>query len=156
MKRSDYHNPTIGVRCLYNRAEGLYAAVVSKEEGTTTIYPPHFFKRYRERIVKDFSASNEDIINRYFSGTWGFAFTILRKDIQSLYRSSENEMQDGAERFVCAMTDGYCFGERYGKIYLMKTIVSEEMLFESQKEVLSNLRKDFVKENKEMYGNINF
>lgn len=93
MKRSDYHNPTIGVRCLYNRAEGLYAAVVSKEEGTTTIYPPHFFKRYRERIVKDFSASNEDIINRYFSGTWGFAFTILRKDIQSLYRSSENEMQ---------------------------------------------------------------
>lgn len=64
-------------------------------------------------------------------------------------------MQGGGERFVCAMTDGYCFGERYGKIHLMKTIISEEMLFESQKEVLSNLRKDFVKVNAAMYGNKN-
>ncbi len=155
MKRSDYHNPTIGVRCLYNRAEGLYAAVISMENGTTTIFPPHFFKRYRERIVKDFSASSDDIIKRYFSGIWGFTFTVLNNDIRSLYHGFEDEMQGGGERFVCAMTDGYCFGERYGKIHLMKTIISEEMLFESQKEVLGNLRKDFVKVNAAMYGNKN-
>jgi hypothetical protein len=153
MKRSDKRDPILGVRCLYNRPEGVYAAVLSLEDKTTTIYPPHFFKRYRERIEKNFLASNVDMIKHYFTSGWGFMFVVLSRDTECVYRRFENEIKNDALRFVCAIAVGYCFGEQQGNnIYIMKTIISEDMLFESQKEAFSNLRKDFIEANKEWYG----
>ncbi|MFA6275250.1 MAG: hypothetical protein WC622_00765 [Pedobacter sp.] len=153
IKRSGRKNPSVAVYGLYNRPEGIYAATLSLEEHRTTIYPPHFFKRYRERIENDFVSSNKDIIKRYFATDWGYAFSIINKEIEAVYHSFENKSTDDKVGFVCVTSAGYCFGEAHGdNIFIMKTIVSEDMLFDSQKEVFSNLRKDFIKVSKELYG----
>jgi len=52
-KRGDWEKPLIGICGIYNRPEGNYLAALALEKNMTTIYPPHFFKRYRERIAKD-------------------------------------------------------------------------------------------------------
>jgi hypothetical protein len=154
VKRSDQRNPIFGVRCVYNRPEGAYAAVLSLDDKTISIYPPHFFKRYRERVVKDFSASNNDIIHLYFTFGWGFMCGVLNWDMAAICRKFNKGINNNSDVFVCANAVGYCFGERQGKIYIMKTIVSEDMIFESQKAVFNNLRKDFIEANKDWYGNI--
>jgi hypothetical protein len=152
IKRSARDNPLIGVYALYTRPEGVYAIALGLESGRTSIYPPHFFKRYRERIAKDFLASNSDIIKRFFATHWGFAFVVLSEDMEAVYHSFENKIKEDLVSFVCATSAGYCFGELKDNTYIVKTIVSEDMLFESQKEVFSNLRKEFIEKNKELYG----
>ncbi|QNN42386.1 hypothetical protein [Pedobacter roseus] len=152
MKRSGKKNPLVGVYGLYTRAEGVYAVALAIEEEFITIFSPHFFKRYRERIAKDFLASAGDLIKRYFATHRGFSYAVLSEDMKAVYRSLENKIDDGSDCFVCVTTAGYCFGERQGNIYIMKTIVSEDMLFENQKETFSDLREKFIRTNKELYG----
>lgn len=152
MKRSGRKDPMVAVYGLYNRPEGIYAATLSLKEDRTTIYPPHFFKRYRERIENDLVSSNKDIIKRYFATDWGYAFAIVNEEMKEVYHSFENKSMDDKVGFVCVNSAGYCFGEAQGDIFIMKTIVSENMLFDSQKEIFSDLRKDFIRLNEEIYG----
>jgi hypothetical protein len=42
---------------------------------------------------------------------------------------------------VAALTNGYCFGEHLGTVTVLKTIISEEMLFEKQKKIFKSLQK---------------
>lgn len=151
LKRGNMNNPLISVCGIYTRAEGIYVAQMATGNNAITIYPPHFFKRYRERISKDFLISCSDMIKHYFTMHKGFMYTILTKEMKAVYRSLE-KIEDDSDCFVCVTTDGYCFGERQGNIFIMKTIISDDMLFESQKEAFGNLRDDFIKKHKELYG----
>ena len=53
LKRSDWEKPIVSIFGIYSRSEGNYAVSINIDIKTITIYPPHFFKRYRERIIKD-------------------------------------------------------------------------------------------------------
>ena len=53
LKRSSWKKPILSVSCVYSRPEGKYAVALTLDMRLITIYPPHFFKRYRERIVKE-------------------------------------------------------------------------------------------------------
>jgi hypothetical protein len=151
LKRGDKDNPLVSIYGLYNRSEGVYAVSLRSEGGRTFLYPPHFFRRYRERIVKDFSTSNRDLIRSYISTNTGIVFATVNQGMETVYVSFEHKITAGSVGFVCATAAGYCFGEKHGDIFIMKTIVSEDMLFESQKEVFSSLRKDFIEVYKEFY-----
>lgn len=154
LKRSDSKKPIMNIYSIYYRPEGNYAASLSVDMNIVSIYPPHFFKRYRERIVKDDSFSNEDIIRLYFKNDWGFMGAVVNKDFESVYYCFEDDNINDKISFVAATSQGYCFGEKQGNVTIIKTIISEDMLFENQKLIFSKLKDDFNKANKDRYGAI--
>jgi hypothetical protein len=84
--------------------------------GIISIYPPHFFKRYRERILKDESISNEDFIRHYFRNDWGFMGAVVNENYESVYHCFEDDNKDEKVSFVAATSQGYCFAERQGNV----------------------------------------
>ncbi|WP_298939158.1 hypothetical protein [uncultured Dysgonomonas sp.] len=152
MKRSDWKKPILSIYGIYSRPEGKYAVVPTVEMNIISIHPPHFFKRYRERIVKDASISNEDIIRQYFKKDWGFMGVVVNEEFESVYHCFESNQENDKISFVAATSQGYCFGEKQGNINIIKTIISEDMLFENQKKVFNALKEEFNAFNKERYG----
>lgn len=150
-KRSSWKKPIMSIYGIYSRSEGIYAAAPTVDKNLLTIYPPHFFKRYRERFIKDESISNKDIIRHYFKNDWGFMGTVITKNYESVYHSFENDNGNNKVSFVAATSQGYCFGEKQGNVNLIKTIISEDMLFENQKAVFKELKKAFNEANKARY-----
>lgn len=151
-KRGDWEKPLIGICGIYNRPEGNYLAALALEMNMTTIYPPHFFKRYRERIVKDMKSSNEDMIKLYLHrNAWGIVAAPSDAKYQGLYNIFEAEMKDTNLSFVCVNSEGFCFGEKQGNINVIKTIISEDMLIGDQKLVFAKLKQEFKLSNKSMF-----
>ena len=142
-KRSERRKPILGFYGIYSRPEGRYAIALTIESNIITIYPPHFFKRYRERIIKDDLISNEEIIDTYFKSSWGFTAAVVNDQYESIYHSFESSDKDDKVSFVAATSQGYCFGEKQGSVNIIKTIISEEMLFDNQKQIFSNLKSYF-------------
>jgi hypothetical protein len=152
LKRSDWANPIMHFQGIYTRPEGKYAVAPSIDLNISTIYPPHFFKRYRERIVKDNIHSNDEIIKLHFTNNWGLTGAKVNKDYENVYNSFEDDNKNERIDIVAATSQGYCFGEKQGNINIIKTIISEDMLFEDQKFVFHELRKIFNEMNRERYG----
>lgn len=151
-KRGDFNKPIINIYGIFLRPEGKYAVSVSLENKISTLFPPHFFKRYRERILKDESISNDDIIKHYFRNNWGYLGAVVNEKFERIYhRFEENDIEDKIS-FVAATSQGYCFGSRQGNVNIVKTIISEDMLFEYQKDTFQSLKAVFNEANKESYG----
>jgi hypothetical protein len=148
IKRGDWEKPILGIYGIYSRREGKYAAALTVDMNIVSIYPPHFFKRYQERILKDESLSHEDIIRQYFQNDWGFMGAVVNADFESIYHSFEKDNKNDKISFVAATAQGYCFGERQGNVNIIKTIVSDDMLFENQKFIFYELKKVFKMANK--------
>ena len=154
IKRSNWKKPILSIYSIYTRPEGNYAVPLTLDMNIASIYPPHFFKRYRERIVKDESISNEDIIRLYFKNDWGFVGAVVNEDFESVYHCFEADDKDEKVSFVATTSQGYCFGEKQGNVNIIKTIISEEMLFDNQKPLFDSMKRAFNEYNKERYGGI--
>jgi hypothetical protein len=152
LKRSSHKSPIISIYGVYIRPEGKYAAALSVDMNVVSIYPPHFFKRYRERILKDDIISNDDLIKRYFDNDWGFVCVVADKNFETVYHCFETDDKADKVDFVAVSSQGYCFGEKQGNVNIVKTIISEEMLFPNQKPLFADMRKAFANFNKERYG----
>lgn len=144
LKRSQWDNPILGFYGIYSRPDGKYAAALALEENKSIIYPPHFFKRYRERLVKDDKMSNDEIIRLFFKKHWGIVQAVVDENFKAVYQCFESNDKDERLSFISASTEGYCFGEKQGKVNVIKTIVSEEMLFEDQKPLFNELRTELM------------
>lgn len=150
-KRSDWDTPIISVYGVYNRWLGKYAFSLSIDLNILSIYPPHFFSRYRERIMKNDILSNDQIIRHYFKHDWGFMGVKVDEKFKEVYHDFEND-SDEAVSFVAATSLGYCFGEKQENVNVIKTLISEDMLFEHQKQVFKDLRNAFNEANKSRYA----
>lgn len=151
-KRSNWKKPILSIYSIYTRREGKYAVPLTLDMNIASIYPPHFFKRYRERIVKDESISNEELIRLYFKKDWGFVGAVVNEHFESVYHCFENDDKNDKVSFVAATSQGYCFGEKQGNVNIIKTIISEDILFDNQKPLFSNLKNAFDEQIKERYG----
>lgn len=80
-KRSSWQNPILSIYGIYSRSESNYAVIPAIDNNIISIYSPHFFKRYRERLVKDDSISDEGIIRQYFKSDWGFMGAVVNEDL---------------------------------------------------------------------------
>ncbi len=145
-KRSDWRAPFITLFSIYTRPEGKYAVSVNNDFKGLRIYPPHFFMRYRERILKDSLISNEDLIKAYFKDDWGYMGAFVNNDIEQVYKYHDNDDEVGGLNFVGATNAGYVFGVKQGYVDIVKTIISDEMLFENQKPHFRDLRNRFDSE----------
>ena len=150
LKRGNWDKPYCHYYCIYARPEGLYCAVVGMKEEYVYIYPPHFFARYRERIIKSEDISPEDLIHLFMSRFWGnFSHVITPEDIEDISQWDQLS-EEGAIDFVGTCPDGVIFGQRTKNVVMNKTIISESMLFPNQVEFYERIFLDnygFLKEN---------
>lgn len=152
LKRSHLHIPFVTAYTVYSRPEGRYAILPEIKNNRTMVYPPHFFKRYRERILKDESLSNEAVIQEFFKNHWGSLGTLVNKDFEAIYNIFEKDNEGNKLSFVGIHTQGYFFGEKQSKVDIIKTIVPEDMLFENQLSTFARLKADYIQQNIEAYG----
>jgi len=140
-KRGQHDNPNISMYCIYERKEGKYAAVYQPMTHKITIYAPHFFRRYQERILKDYNLPMLEIIKEYFRNCWGLTCVEIDENLETTYQCFEGHYNDEVIDFVSVTAGGYCFGEKHGNVSIIKTIISEEMLSEKQKTFFYDLKK---------------
>ena len=153
LKRGHLYTPFITAYTVYSRPEGRYAVVPGLTDKRATVYPPHFFKRYRERILKDELLSNEAVIHEYFKNEWGRLGTLVNKDFETLFRVFERDIESSNKiSFVGINAQGYFFGEKQGTVDIIQTIVPEDLLFENQLATFARLKADFIQQNKDAYG----
>ena len=145
-KRGEWKTPHCIVAGIYERPEGKYAVTSTNAGRTYIIFPPHFFVRYRERILKDDSIYGDELIKRFFMVNDRFAKEPLTEEHTKAFRKYESE-DCSVQAARCA--EGNIFLEiQSASVILMKTIISDEMLFEDQKEAFGNMAEflDVVKD----------
>ncbi|WP_128353309.1 hypothetical protein [Pedobacter chitinilyticus] len=141
-KRGDAKLPFFNIYGIYDRPEGTYAAGLIIDDATILIYPPHFFKRYRERIVKDDKLSNKQLIHLYFTKSWMLYKVFDDGEQEELCEEFKFTMHEETS-FVGVVEQGYCFGSTFGSIVVVKTIISEENIFDHKRELLHELREKY-------------
>lgn len=141
-KRGHWDRPLFCMFGIFDRPEGKYAFSVT-DAGEVIFFPPHFFKRYRDRILKE-DLHGEDLIKAFFSRNVHFYFSPLSAEFASKYREY---ISDDKESFAGSCTDGNLFLEKPSPYYaIVKTIVSDEMLGDTQTQAFSVLaeNRDFL------------
>lgn len=138
-KRGGFKKPYISVYALYLREEGYYAAALVK--GIMIVYPPHFFQRYRERILHNEKLPSTETIHTFFKEDWGFEGCVLEdKGFNAAYHCFEKDSPDDKISCAAANSQGYCFIEKQGDVFIVKTIISEDMLYDDQKDLFHRLK----------------
>ncbi len=65
-KRSDWKAPHCNVVGVFEGEGGKYAVVSANMKQAVIIFTPHFFARYRERILGGEDIHGDDLIKRFF------------------------------------------------------------------------------------------
>lgn len=137
-KRSMHDKPIYSISAIYQKTEGYYEAALTLTN-SMVIYPPHFFNRYRERILKSNTSILETIEN-HIKRNWGNEIAVVNEEYKSVLYAFEKEDKNENIDIISASTDGYSFGTKKNNIIIIKTIISEEMLHEDQKEIFKELK----------------
>ena len=118
-----------------------------------SLFCPHFFQRYRERVWNDSAMSYNDLLCRYFSRNQSAIPLRLTEDIQRNYK------QYGEYSYSFQQVDGVCFVEHGMEgdeltigtpedntlgITLYYTIVTNAMMTEIQKKAVNRGGKEYV------------
>lgn len=98
--------------------KGINAFMISNQH-KIYLYPPHFWKRFRERFLMDERITTIDSIKRFFKFNGNVSLNLL-----------DNNMFEGT------VSEGVIFGEIVDGVHIVKTFVSKEMLFDSQKNTM--------------------
>ena len=139
IKRGEWNDPVIDYYCVYDRHEGLYCAVLNPKGGNTFVFPPHFFSRYRERVLGGSDMSGPDLIKFFVNRIWRWTFILLSDDRKKGVATMDEVLSQEKIDFMSYHPDGIMFGERTDNIYLFKTIVTFDMLYRDQEEIMSDL-----------------
>ena len=144
LSKRNADNPIVTLYCIFDLSEGKYAASVSYE-GIMHLYPPHFFRRYRERIVKSDEFSTLELIKHFFAhNEGGCMITQINVEYESIPMKYD-EFIHGEHINVAGVNDyGYIFGEINGKMQIMKTIISKDMIYDNQRDLFRNLDQQYA------------
>lgn len=151
LKRGKYDDPNIAFYCVYERPEGKYAARWAMPN-RVYIFPPHFFDRYQERILKDDSLLRNEVIKRFVTNNHASCFLEINDEVEAVFKCFEGHYSDETIDIVSATSEGYSFGEVRGDVIVMKTIISDEMLSERQRQLFPALRERMVQATNMLYG----
>lgn len=98
-----------------------------------SIYTSHFFKRYKERILKDESITIKEVIGKYFTRLTNINLLNINDNIINDYKGKYGEFS-----FAALTNDGLCLGER--GVYRSKSLCAKGFA----EEVAVNIFKTFV------------
>lgn len=141
-KRSRHDNPDLSIFCIYERKEGKYMVAYSCFDKKITIFSPHFFQRYRERILKDESLPMLDVIDTYVRNNKALMSFVINPKLVAAYQCFEKNYSDEQINLVASTAGGFCFSEEHGDVIIVKTIISKEMLTKAQKPFFLELEKE--------------
>ena len=115
-KKSGLKNPILSVYTSLEKEEGTYILRYDWVKNNVAIYTPHFFRRYRERFLKDEALSSGEVRDKF----------LLRN--QNVTSSSIEEGED-----IGTCKDGYIYIRRKDKhTNICVTFVSPDLLTEEQ------------------------
>ena len=138
-KRSQWDSPLLGMYSTFFYKGGLHSISVDGPKGTAHIHTPHFWDRYRERVVKDQEMSTEDLIKRYMLNNRDMESFINTRQFTDSYMKYENEE---VTQMAARIQEGNCFMDKIETgLYLIKTIISDDMLGDKQLEAFSLLEE---------------
>ena len=80
IKRGEWNDPVIDYYCVFDRPEGLFCAFLDPKGGNSFVFPPHFFSRYRERVLGGSGMSGPDLIKFFVNRIWTWSFMLLSDD----------------------------------------------------------------------------
>ena len=140
-KRSDWKAPHCNVVGVFEGEGGKYAVVSANMKQAVIIFTPHFFARYRERILGGEDIHGDDLIKRFFKRNQRFVKAEMDERFARAYRKYEN---DESVSYAARVNEGNVFLKIYsGYIVLCKTILSDEMLKNDQVEAFGELKSQY-------------
>jgi hypothetical protein len=135
--KKDAFMPFVTIVGYYHRPEGIYAAMifpVAGEKFNMLIYPPHFFKRYKERYIKE-DLNSLEVIKTFFRNNPTYMLQAVEK-----------------ENFRGSCIQGFVFGKFLNPtISIVKTFISCDMLKGEQtslNDILLNELNDYSESTK--------
>ena len=136
-KKSDWDRPGLCIYSTFHHKDGLNAISINGTEGVAFIHNSHFFQRYKERIVEDEELGENDIIRRFMLNNQDLSWHKNTEDYSLAYKKYEKEE---IPQLAARVEEGNCFIEKLGEnLFLMKTIISDEMLKNNQRAAFSEL-----------------
>lgn len=150
-RRSDWKHPAVTVYTIYSRPEGLHCVLLQPDGRQSIVFPPHFFARYRERVVGNENLRSEDLIHHFVSRTCAISFLLMPTQLQDSLVRRGIFPSDEEVKFMAFCADGILFGKRMGPVVLVKTIITPSMLFDDQMEIYLSIRDRYVKTLYESY-----
>lgn len=140
-KRSDWKAPHCNVVGVFEGEGGKYAVVSANMKQAVIIFTPHFFARYRERILGGEDIHGDDLIKRFFKRNQRFVKAEMDERFARAYRKYEN---DESVSYAARVNEGNVFLKIYsGYIVLCKTILSDKMLKNDQVEAFGELKSQY-------------
>ena len=140
-KRGDWKAPHCNVVGAFEGEGGKYAVVSANKKQAVIIFTPHFFARYRERILGGEDIHGDDLIKRFFKRNQRFVKAEMDERFARAYRKYEN---DESISYAARVSEGNVFMKIYSVlIVLCKTILSDEMLRDEQVEAFGELKAQY-------------
>lgn len=138
-KRSDWKAPHCNVVGVFEGDGGKHAVVSANMKSSVIILTPHFFSRYRERILQGEDIHGDDLIKRFFRRNQRLTIAEMDERFARAYRKYEDEE---SVSYAGRVNEGNIFFKVYsGSIILCKTILSDEMLKDDQIEAFGDLKE---------------
>ena len=139
-KRSDWENPYCNAICIFEGKGGKYAMTTTNFQKTVIIFTPHFFSRYRERILHGEEIYGETLMKRYFSRNTRFILKEINENFAKAYKRYED---DESQTYAAKVFEGNIFLKMYSdKVIICRTILSDEMLYDNQTEAFGELQDE--------------
>lgn len=148
---NDKNHPLISIYCLYRDRAGEAAASINWMMGVVTLYQNHFFKRYRERVLKNESISIENTIEAFFKQEWSLFGIPITKELEDVFHCFEGHFSDDEVNVLLCVEDGYAFGIRKENLFIVKTIITDRMLSENQRALFLQLKEHHRNLNGQLY-----
>ena len=143
-------NLRLAIGFTFRRKEGRYLLMpitANGTQGTWALMPPHFFKRYRQRILKEKDTTTLSVIETYLERNPALAASPTGSTFPGITDYSKEKT------FFAKIPDGTVFGtyetlSQKTSVLIVKTIVRDDMLFENQHD-----EQDWLKEEVEFIMN---
>lgn len=137
-KRSDWKEPHANVVGIFDGEGGKHAIVSVNMKQGVIILTPHFFARFRERILGGEDIHGDDLIKRFFRKNQRMTIQPMSELFARAYKKHEAE---GAVSMAGRVAEGNVFFRVYNSnIILCVTILSDEMLKDDQIEAFGELK----------------
>ena len=147
----DYNRPLVSLHCLYRDKAGEAAASINWQMGVVTLYTNHFFRRYRERVLKDLNKSIEDTVEVFFAEEWSLFGIRITEEIEEVFHCFEGHFSDDKVDVLYCTEKGYAFGLKKENLFVVKTIITDEMLSEEQRALFLQVREHHKILNSQIY-----
>lgn len=141
LKRGMHSNPLTTIVTTYRKKEGLYMilfSVDSENRNAMTVYSPHFFERYKERVLKNEQIGIKELMIRFVSDGIGSVYVFID---EHMHEVSAQICPDEDVDCVGYDGSGLMFAKRHKDMIVVKTIISEDMLKPTQLKVFDGLVK---------------